>query len=86
LFGRLLHDRTADKIASIVARTPNAAATIVPFEAAGTGLLAGTDRTGTDKDPAPAPRKRSSDPKRPAAADRRRADGGVRSRRRHGRA
>jgi hypothetical protein len=30
--GRLLHDRTADKIAKAVSRTPNAAATIVPFD------------------------------------------------------
>jgi amino acid transporter len=29
---RLLHDRTADKIAKAVSRTPDAAATIVPFE------------------------------------------------------
>ena len=30
--GRLLHDRTADKIARAVSRTPDAAATIVPYE------------------------------------------------------
>ena len=30
--GRLLHDRTADKIAKAVSRTPDAAATIVPYE------------------------------------------------------
>jgi amino acid transporter len=30
--GRLLHDRTADKIAAVVSRVPNAAATIVPFD------------------------------------------------------
>jgi hypothetical protein len=30
--GRLLHDRTADKIAAVVSRLPNAAATIVPFD------------------------------------------------------
>jgi hypothetical protein len=30
--GRLLHDRTADKIANAVSRTPNAAATIVPYD------------------------------------------------------
>jgi len=30
--GRLLHDRTADKIARAVNRTPDAAATIVPYE------------------------------------------------------
>jgi amino acid transporter len=32
LLGRLLHDRTADKIAAVVSRVPNAAATIVPFD------------------------------------------------------
>src|SRR5258705_5334077 len=32
LIGRLLHDRTADKIAAVVSRIPNAAATIVPFD------------------------------------------------------
>jgi hypothetical protein len=32
LFGRLLHDRTADKIAGVVSRVPHAAATIVPFD------------------------------------------------------
>ena len=32
LLGRLLHDRTADKIAKAVSRIPNAAATIVPYD------------------------------------------------------
>ncbi|HEY0716776.1 MAG TPA: amino acid permease, partial [Streptosporangiaceae bacterium] len=32
LIGRMLHDRTADKIAAAVSRIPNAAATIVPFD------------------------------------------------------
>jgi amino acid transporter len=32
LLGRLLHDRTADKIASVVSRIPHSAATIVPFD------------------------------------------------------
>jgi hypothetical protein len=35
LLGRLLHDRTADKIASVVSRIPHAAATIVPFDVRG---------------------------------------------------
>jgi len=30
--GRFLHDRTADKIAGVVSRVPNAAATIIPFD------------------------------------------------------
>ena len=32
LLGRLLHDRTADKIAGVVSRIPHVAATIVPFD------------------------------------------------------
>jgi hypothetical protein len=32
LLGRLLHDHTADKMASAVSRIPNAAATIIPFD------------------------------------------------------
>ncbi|HLX49267.1 MAG TPA: amino acid permease [Streptosporangiaceae bacterium] len=32
LLGRLLHDRTADKIASAVSRIPRSAATIIPFD------------------------------------------------------
>jgi hypothetical protein len=32
LLGRLLHDRTADKIAAVVSQVPNSAATIIPFD------------------------------------------------------
>ena len=32
LLGRLLHDRTADKIAGVVSRVPNRDATIIPFD------------------------------------------------------
>jgi amino acid transporter len=32
LIGRILHDRTADKIAEVISQVPNAAATIVPFD------------------------------------------------------
>jgi amino acid transporter len=32
LLGRLLHDRTADKIANVVSQIPHSAATIVPFD------------------------------------------------------
>jgi len=32
LLGRLLHDRTADRMASVVSQIPHAAATIVPFD------------------------------------------------------
>jgi amino acid transporter len=32
LLGRLLHDRTADQLARVINRAPNAAATIIPFD------------------------------------------------------
>jgi amino acid transporter len=32
LIGRMLHDRTADKIAAVVSQVPNSAATIIPFD------------------------------------------------------
>ncbi len=32
LLGRLLHDRTADKIAGMISQVPNSAATIIPFD------------------------------------------------------
>lgn len=32
LAGRVLHDRTADKIAAVVSQAPNSAATIIPFD------------------------------------------------------
>ena len=32
LVGRLLHDRTADKMAGVISRIPHAVATIVPFD------------------------------------------------------
>jgi amino acid transporter len=32
LLGRILHDRTADKIAGVISQVPNAAATIIPFD------------------------------------------------------
>ena len=32
LIGRLLHDRTADKIAAVISQVPNSAATIIPFD------------------------------------------------------
>ena len=34
LAGRLLHDRTADKIAAVVSQVPSSAATIIPFDVA----------------------------------------------------
>jgi amino acid transporter len=53
--GRLLHDRTADKIAAVVSRIPHCAATIVPFDvrnrlevlrARQNAMLAGTGPNG----------------------------------------
>jgi amino acid transporter len=35
LLGRLLHDRTADKIAAVVSRLPRSAATIIPYDVPG---------------------------------------------------
>src|SRR6202000_860058 len=32
LLGRILHDRTADKIAAVISQVPDAAATIIPFD------------------------------------------------------
>ena len=54
LLGRLLHDRTADRIAGAVSRIPHAAATIVPFDVRGR-LEAIQDRQpGAAKQPAEA--------------------------------
>src|SRR6202522_3438382 len=60
LLGRLLHDRTADKIAGVVSRVPNAAATIIPFDVqARIGYLQQRQAAGTRPMPvavpAPAP-------------------------------
>jgi amino acid transporter len=55
LIGRLLHDRTADKIAAVVSRIPHAAATIVPFdvqsrlEVLHARQVAQAERTAADK-------------------------------------
>jgi amino acid transporter len=57
--GRLLHDRTADKMASAISRIPHAAATIVPFdvrsrvESLTSRGLAGTAGAGQPPTPAP---------------------------------
>ena len=52
LFGRLLHDRTADRIARVISRLPHASATIVPYDAA--PRLEAVDR-GQIAVPAPGP-------------------------------
>lgn len=50
LLGRLLHDRTADKIASVVSQIPHAAATIVPFDVRSrVEVLTARDRERTAK-------------------------------------
>jgi len=61
LLGRLLHDRTADKIAAVVSRIPRSAATIVPYDvesrvrvlqerhAAATMAAEATDTDATDQ-------------------------------------
>ena len=78
--GRMLHDRTADKIAAAISRIPNAAATIIPFDVESRVRVleerhaAGTRATGTDVDatrepPAPAGGRQSvtsAPPQRPA--------------------
>src|ERR1700678_1283414 len=56
LLGRFLHDRTADKIAGVVSRVPNAAATIIPFDVqARIGYLQQRQADGTRPMPAAVP-------------------------------
>jgi amino acid transporter len=43
--GRLLHDRTADRVARLVSRVPNAVATIVPFDVAAELAAVGSQET-----------------------------------------
>ena len=54
LFGRLLHDQTADKIARVVSRIPRSAATIIPVRRAGT-LEVLAERKAIGKVRAPVP-------------------------------
>jgi len=82
LLGRLLHDRTADKIAGVVSRVPNAAATIIPFDVqnrlrvleerqavqAGTAPASLTSVPGPPADDRPADGKATWPPAEPAAA------------------
>jgi amino acid transporter len=84
LTARLLHDRTADKIAAVVSRVPHAAATIIPFDvesrvhllharqAARRAADARPADVGADVGPAgPAPRpqgRRSDEKDKPAVA------------------
>jgi amino acid transporter len=63
IVGRLLHDRTADKMAAVISRIPHAAATIVPFDVrsrveslTGRGPLSRPGAAGpVGQPPAPAP-------------------------------
>ncbi len=93
LLGRLLHDRTADKIAGVVSRVPNAAATIIPFDVQNRlrvlherqAVRAGTAPASLISVPGPArrrPRRRAGRPRCRARRPRRRAG---RPRRRAGR-
>ena len=74
LMGRLLHDRTADKIAAVVSRIPHAAATIVPFdvqsrlEVLHARQVAQAERAAADKAHAPALRDEAARKEAAAAA------------------
>jgi amino acid transporter len=66
LLGRFLHDRTADKIARVVSRLPNCAATIIPFDVENRVEVLYERQAGQrEKVPAAAPRAPNGD--RPAA-------------------
>src|SRR5215468_6599005 len=55
LFGRLMHDQTADKIARVVSRIPRSAATIIPFdEQARIEVLRERKAVGNVRGPVPA--------------------------------
>jgi amino acid transporter len=69
IVGRLLHDRTADKMAAVISRIPHAVATIVPFDVSsrvelltGRGPMAGTEAAAAVPRP-----KAAGTPERPAA-------------------
>jgi amino acid transporter len=74
IVGRLLHDRTADKMASAISRIPHAAATIVPFDVrsrveslTSSGLGAKAGATATAARPATAASPVDTDAAAPAA-------------------
>ena len=71
LLGRLLHDRTADKIAAVVSRVPHAAATIIPFDVESrVHLLHARQAAGRAAEPSPPPElgARPPGPSRPGKA------------------
>ena len=51
LLGRLLHDRTADKIAGVVSRIPGASAQIVAYDIASRIAQSQAARAGDSNDP-----------------------------------
>jgi amino acid transporter len=76
LIGRVLHDRTADKIAGVISQVPNAAATIIPFDvesrvhllhARHAARLAVQDGEQSADEVKPAPVRTKEAPKPPAA-------------------
>ena len=62
LLGRLLHDRTADKIAAVVSRIPRSAATIVPYDV--TSRVRVLQERHAAKAPRPRPRTATPPPSR----------------------
>jgi amino acid transporter len=68
LLGRLLHDRTADKIAAVVSRIPHAAATIVPFDVRSRVERAHARQVNADGRPVPPPDAKPGMPGTPAPA------------------
>jgi amino acid transporter len=69
LLGRLLHDRTADKIAAVVSRIPYAAATIVPFDVRSRLQVIQERRAAAQGQPAPRPAPRPGAPRLAAVAE-----------------
>ena len=55
VLGRLLHDRTADRIARLISRVPNATATIIPFDTQAKLAAVERHRRSTAPDPVPPP-------------------------------
>lgn len=66
LLGRLLHDRTADKIAGVVSRIPRSAAMIIPFDVTAWVEVLHDQHASPNGNPKPAPAE-------PAHGDGRRA-------------
>ena len=70
IISRLLHDRTADKIAGVVSRVPNAAATIIPFDVQNrVRVILERNAARTTPDGQAAPAESARQPGAPAPAD-----------------